>query len=57
MTTATALRRKTGAPQEAPSAKPREHDARAAQPLTPALTQDQLLDLLDFTAPKHLGSL
>lgn len=56
MTNATALRRKT-APQDAPIAKPREHDSRAAQPQAPALTQDQLLDLLEFSAAKHLSSL
>ena len=57
MTTAAALRRITNAPQDAPTAKQREHDSRLAQPQAPALTQDQLLDLLDFTAAKHLSNL
>ena len=57
MTTAAALRRTTSAPQDAPTAKQPDYDSRLAQPQTPVLTQDQLLDLLEFSAAKHLSSL
>lgn len=59
MTTANLQKLPGAVPQEsAASGKPEYHaPVERLTPREPLLTRDQMLDLLDFSAAKHLGSL